>query len=149
MCCVWTAYQWRMDYAHVAHMTHEWRCHCVWCRVGEPDNCVSTAQVAYAQRTSNSPCTRWSMSVHLTYARRSTRFYGVWLAYVQRMGCVHAKLINTSHYILVVTLANVWAVNVTFRWPIQYQNVQFKLSNLISHVHHRNDVVLISGRMIG
>ena len=53
MCCVSTAYQWRMGDAHAAHMAYEWRCHCVWCRVWEPDHCVSTAQVAYAQRTSH------------------------------------------------------------------------------------------------
>ena len=51
MCCVSTAYQWRMGGAHAAHMAHEWQCYCVWRRAWEPDNCVSTAQVAYAQRT--------------------------------------------------------------------------------------------------
>ena len=51
MCCVSTAYQWRMGDAHAAHMAYEWRCHCVWSRVWELDHCVFTAQVAYAQRT--------------------------------------------------------------------------------------------------
>ena len=53
MCCVSTAYRWRMGDAHAAHMAYEWRCHCVWCRVWELDHCVFTAQVAYAQRTSH------------------------------------------------------------------------------------------------
>ena len=53
MCCVSTAYRWRMGDAHAAHMAHEWRCHCVWCRVLELDHCVFTAQVAYAQHTSH------------------------------------------------------------------------------------------------
>ena len=53
MCCVSTAYQWRMGDAHAAHIAYEWRCHCVWCRVWELDHCVFTAQVAYAQRTSH------------------------------------------------------------------------------------------------
>ena len=96
----------------------------------------------------------WPLHIHgasgvqPTYAPRSTRFYGVWRAYVQRMGCVHAEPMNTPHYILVVTLANVWAVNMTFKCSVEYLNVQINLSNLISHVHHRNNVVLITGRMI-
>ena len=46
-----------------------------------------------------------------------------------------------------------WPVNVTFKcpysWKHMYLNFQLHLSNLISHVHHRNDIVLITGRMIG
>ena len=61
-----------------------------------------------------------------------------------RMGCVHAKLINTHHYM--------WGVSVTFKWPCSlkhmYLNVQFHLSNLIWHVYHRNDIVLTTGRII-
>ena len=64
--------------------------------------------VAYENLTIAYPRREMRMhSAHPTYARQSTRFYGVWRAYVQRMGCVHAESINTSHYILVVTLANV------------------------------------------
>ena len=37
----------------------------------------------------------------------------------------------------------------TFKRSVEYLNVKINLSNLISHVHHRNDVVLITGRMIG
>ena len=90
MCCVSTTYQWRMGDAHAAHMAYERRCHCVWCRVWEPDHCVSTAQVAYAQRT---PHVRAAINAILW------RMAGVWRAYVQRMGCVHAEPINTSLYI--------------------------------------------------
>ena len=53
MSCVSTAYGWRMDDAHAAHMAYEWRCHCVWCRVWELDHCVFTVQVAHTQRTSH------------------------------------------------------------------------------------------------
>ena len=51
MRCVSAAYQWHMGDAHAAHMAYEWRCHCLWCRVWDPDHCVTTVQVAYAQQT--------------------------------------------------------------------------------------------------
>ena len=132
MCCVSTAYRWRMGDAHATHMAYEWRFHCVWCRVWELDHCVFTAQVAYARRTSHVRAAvnaiRWRMAGVCTF----------------RMGCVHAKLINTPHYMR--------GVSVTFKWPCSlihmYLNVQFHLSNLIWHVYHRNDIVLITGRII-
>ena len=124
-CVAYQLYQWRIGDAHAAHMAYEWRWHCVWCRVWELDHCVFTAQVAYAQRTSHERA-------------------GVWRAYVQRMGCVHAELMNTPH--------NMWAVNVTFKcpwsWIHMYLNVLFHLSNLIMHGYHRNEIVLITGRII-
>ena len=64
------------------------------------------------------------------------------------MACVHAEPINTPHSILVVMLANVWAVNGTCKCPVEYLNVQFNLANLISHVHRKNDTVLITERMV-
>ena len=55
---------WNISGATISHvlrincvsMAHGWctcgaQCYCVWRRAWEPDNCVSTAQVAYAQRT--------------------------------------------------------------------------------------------------
>ena len=134
------AYQLSINGAWVTHMQHIWRM-----------NGDTTAyDVGYENLTIAYPWRKWrTHSVQPTYARRSTRYYGVWRAYVQRMGCVHAEPINTPHYILVVTLANVCAVNMTFKCSVEYLNVQINLSNLISHVHHRNDVVLITEIMIG
>ena len=130
------AYQLRIDDAWVTHMRRIWRM-----------NGDATAyDVAYENLTTIAYSRRkWRMhSVHPTYARRSTRFYGVWRAYVQCTGCVHTELINTPHHIRVV--------NVTFKcpcnWIHMYLNVQFHLSNLISHVYHRNDIVLTTGRII-
>ena len=133
LACV--AYQLRIDDAWVMHMRR------IWCMDGDAtayDVAYENLTIAYSRR-------KWRIhSEHPTYARRSTRFDGTWRAYVQRMGCVHAKLINTPHYM--------WAVSVTFKWPCSwihmYLNVQFHLSNLISHVYHRNDIVLITGRII-
>ena len=129
------AYQLRIDDAWMTHMRRIWRM-----------NGDATAyDVAYENLTIAYSWRKWRMhSKHPTYAQRSTRFDGAWRAYVQHMGCVHAKLINTPHYM--------WAVSVTFKWPCSwihmYLNVQFHLSNLISHVYHRNDIVLITGRII-
>ena len=133
------AYQLRINGAWVTHMQRK-------CRM----NGDATAyDVAYENLVIAYPRRKWRMhSVHPAYTRRSTRFYGVWWAYVQRMGCVHAEPINTPHHILVVMSANVWAVNVTFKYSFEYLNVQINLSNLISRVHHRNDIVLITGEMI-
>ena len=80
MCCVSTAYQWRMGDAHAAHMAYEWRCHCVWCRVWELDHCVFTAQVAYAQRTSHERAAvnaiLWRMAgVCIAHGLRTCRTY--------------------------------------------------------------------------
>ena len=130
----------RINCLSMTHMQRIWRI-----------NGDATAyDVGYENLTIAYPWRKWrTHSVQPTCARRSTRFYGVWRAYVQRMGCVHAEPINTPHYILVVTLANVWVVNMTFKCSVEYLNVQINLSNLKSHVHHRNDVVLITERMIG
>ena len=129
------AYQLRIDGAWVTHMLRIWRMN------GDAtayDVAYENLTIAYLRR-------KWRMhNVHPTYARRSTRFYDVWRAYVQRMDCVHAEPINTPHYM--------WAANVTFKclcsWIHMYLNVQFHLSNSISHVYHSNDIVLITGRMI-
>ena len=101
--------------------------------------------VAYENLTIVYSGRKWRMhSEHPTNVRRSTRFHGVWRAYLSRMGCVHAELMNTPH--------NMSAVNVTFKcpcsWIHMYLNVLFHLSNLIMHVYHRNEIVLITGRII-
>ena len=123
-------------------MTHGWRnMRHIWRMNGDAtvyDVANENLTIAYSRR-------KWRMhSVHPTNVRRSTRFYGVWRAYVQRMGCVHAKLMNTPH--------NMWAVNVISKcpcsWIHMYLNVLFHLSNLIMHVYHRNEIVLITGRII-
>ena len=74
------------------------------------------------------------------------------MAYGGRMGSAYKlRTCRTYKY----TSSYMWPVNVTFKCPcswkhnIMYLNVWFHLSNLISHVYHRNDVVLITGRMIG
>ena len=91
------------------------------------------AQVAYAQRTSH-VCTAVNTILW--------RMAGVWAAHWLRT-CRTYKF--TSSYM--------WPVNVTFKcpcsWKHMYLDVQFHLSNLISHVYHRNDVILTTGRMIG
>ena len=80
------AYQLRINDAWVTHMRRIWRMN------GDAtayDVAYENLTIAYSRR-------KWRMhSVHPTNARRSTRFYGVWRAYVQRMGCVHAELMNT------------------------------------------------------
>ena len=86
MCCVSTAYRWRMGNAHAAHMTYGWRCHCVCCRVWELDHGVFTVQVACAQRTS-----------HVRSAVNAI----LWR--MMGMGCVHAEPINAPHFI-----CNMW-----------------------------------------
>ena len=129
------AYQLRINDAWVTHMRRIWRM-----------NSDATAyDVAYENLTIAYSRRKWRMhSVHPTNVRRSTRFYGIWRAYVQRMGCVHAELMNTP--------PNMWAVNVTFKCPCSWihmcLNVLFHLSNLIMHVYHRNEIVLITGRII-
>ena len=82
--------------------------------------CIKCASMAHWWRTCGAygvwmamplcmmSCMRTRHSVHPTYARRSTRFYGVWWAYVQRMGCVHAEPINT-YYICELWM---WHLNV-------------------------------------
>ena len=75
MCCVSTAFQWRMGNAHAAHLAYEWRCHCVWCRVWELDNCVFTAQVAYAR-------TRGGQHDSMAYGGR---MYSAWAAYMPNL----------------------------------------------------------------
>ena len=55
--------------------------------------------VAHENRIIAYPQRKWRMhSVQPTYARRSTRFYGVWRAYAKRMGCIHAAPRNTAHF---------------------------------------------------
>ena len=130
------AYQLRINDAWVTHMR----------RILRMNGDVTAYDVAYENLTIAYLRRKWRMhSAHPTSARRSTRFFGVWRAYVQRMGCVHAELMNTPH--------NMWAVNVTFKcpcsWIHMYLNVLFHLSHLIMHVYHRNEIVLITGRIIG
>ena len=131
------AYQLRINDAWVTHMR----------RILRMNGDATAYDVAYENLTIAYSRRKWRMhSVHPTNARRSTRFYGVWRVYVQRMGCVHAELMNTPH--------NMWAVNVTFKCSCSwihrsmYLNVLFHLSNLIMHVYHRNKIVLIIGRII-
>ena len=120
----------RINCVSMIWVTHMWR---IWRMNGD----ATAYDVAYENLTIEYARRKWRMhSVHPTYARRSTRFYGVWRAYVRRMGCVHAEPINTPHYI--------WAANVTFKcpcsWIHMYLNIQFHLSNFISHVYHRHDM---------
>ena len=83
------AYQLRIDGAWVTYMRRIWRM-----------NGDATAyDVAYENLTMAYSRRKWRVhSVHPAYARRSTRFYGVGRAFVQRMGCVHAEPINTPHF---------------------------------------------------
>ena len=92
------AYQLRIDDAWVTHMRRIWRM----------DGDATAYDVAYENLTIAYSRRKWRIhSEHPTYRRRSTWFDGAWRAYVQRMGCVHAKLINTPHYM--------WAVSVIFK----------------------------------
>ena len=84
-------------------------------------------------------------SVHPTYTRRSTRFYGVWRAYVQCMGCVHAEHITAPHYIYELWM---WISNVQLHSYVSNYPVSFAIWYGI-YIYHRNDKVLITGRMIG
>ena len=94
------AYQLRIDGAWVMHMRRIWRI----------DGDAPAYNVAYKNMTIACSRRKWRMhNVHPTYARRSTRFYGVWRAYGQRMGCVHAETINTPHYICDLWM---WHLNV-------------------------------------
>ena len=84
------AYQLRIDGAWVTHMR------CIWRINGD----ATAYDVAYENLTTACSRRKWRMhSIHPTYARRLTRFYGIWRAHVRRMGCVHAKPINTPYYI--------------------------------------------------
>ena len=96
MCCVSTAYQWRMGDAHVAHMAHDWRCHCLWCRVWEPDHWVSPVQVAYTQGTS-----------HILAAINAIIWRTVGICTVH--GLPTCRTYKHTLYM--------WAVNVTFKCP--------------------------------
>ena len=102
------AYQLRINGAWVAHMRRTWRMN---------DNATAYG-VAHENLIIAYPRRKWRMhSVQPTYARRLTRFYGVWRAYAQRMGCVHAAPINTAHSFLrnhsIFVAARVRTVNVT------------------------------------
>ena len=99
-CCVSTEFQWRMGDAHVAHMAHEWRCYCVWCRVWQPYHCVSTAQVAYAQHTSH---VRAAINAILWRTRSVCTAH--WL-----------RTCGTYKY----TSLYMWDVNVTLKCSVEY-----------------------------
>ena len=115
MCCVSTADQGHMGDAHAAHFAHEWWCHCIWCRVWEPDHYVSTPQVVYAQRTSHVCAAIIAILWRMT-----------------GMCTVHGlHTCRTNKCISYITLANVWAVNVTFKCPVHNLKVQLNFSNLI------------------
>ena len=81
------------------------------------------------------PCMHSDQRDSMVYGRH---LYSAWAAYMP-------NLWNTPHSILVVTLANVWTVNGMCEYPVEYVKVQFNLANLISHVHHRNSIVLKTG----
>ena len=98
MCCVSTvhrmAHGWRPCGAYGALMIYVWYTY---------DVAYENLTIAYSRR-------KWRMhSVHPTYARRSTRFYGVWRAYGQRMGCVHTEPRYTLHYVCDLWM---WHLNV-------------------------------------
>ena len=63
------------------------------------------------------------------------RMYSAWAAYTCR----------TYKYTSCYSCGN---VNVIFKCPVEYLNVQFNLANFISHLNHRNDIILITVRMI-
>ena len=117
MCCISTAYQWRMGDTHAAHMTYEWRCHCIWCHVREPNLCVSMAQVAYTQRTSHIGA---AINVILW------RMAGVCTAHGLRTcrTCKHTYM---------------WAVNVTFKCPVGY--ICLYMSSLICLIWYRMCII--------
>ena len=74
------AFQLRINGEWVTHIRRIWRMNGDATAYGVA---YENLNIAYTRR-------KWRVhSVHPTYARRSTRFYGVWRAYVQRMGCVH------------------------------------------------------------
>ena len=99
-CFVCVAYQLRINGPWVTHMRR------IWHMDGDATAYDENLTIAYPGR-------KWRIhSVHPTYAWRSTWFYGVCWAYVQRMVCVHAKPTNTPHYM--------WALNVTFKCPVEY-----------------------------
>ena len=132
MCCVSTTYRWRKGDAHAAHMAYEWRCHCASCRVWELDHCVFMTQVACAQRTSHVRAVvnaiLWRMvGVCTAHGLRTCRTYKYTSLYVS-CGCDISKC--------------------PCSWIHMYLNVLFHLSNLNSHVYHKNDIVLMTGRMI-
>ena len=134
MCCVPTTYQWHMGAAHAVHLANEWQCHCVWCRIWEPDQCISTAQVAYAQHTSHERVAinaiLWSMaSVCTAHGRRTCRTYKY-----------------TSLYSCGNVMCGLWMRHLNVQL---ISKVQFNLANLISHVHHSNNIALVIGKMIG
>ena len=88
-CFACVAYHLRINGAWVMHMPR------IWFMNGD----ATAYDVAYENLTIANPWPEWHMyRVHPTYALRSTRFYGIWWVYVQRMGCVHAEPKNT-HYI--------------------------------------------------
>ena len=70
------------------------------------------------------------------------RMYSAWAAYTRR----------TSKYTPFYSCGNV-SKSVSCGWrfkcPVEYLNVQFNLANLITHVNHRNDIILITVGMIG
>ena len=93
---------WNISGATISHvlrincvsMAHGWR---TWRMNGN----ATAYGVAHENLIIAYPRRKWRMhSVQPTYARRLTRFYGVWRAYAQRMGCVHAAPINTAHSFL-------------------------------------------------
>ena len=134
MCCVSTAYQWRMGNVHAELMAYEWRCHCVCCRVWELDHGVFTVQVACAQ--------------HIYHVRASVnailwRMVGVCIAHG-----LHTCRNNKYTSFLFYVSCDCDVSKCPCSWIHMGLNVQFHLSNLISHVYHRNDIVLIRGRMI-
>ena len=119
----------------------------IWCMNGD----ATVHDVAYDNLNIAYPRRKWRMHGVETQVRAAInsilrRMVVVCTAHGLR---THAEPLNTPHSILVVTLANVWAVDVRLKCPVEYLNVQFNLANLISHVNHRNDIILITVVMIG
>ena len=105
-CFACVAYHLRINGAWVMHIPR------IWFINGD----ATAYDVAYENLTIAYPWREWHMhSVHPTYALRSTRFYGIWWVYVQRMGCVHAEPKKYTLYL--------WAVNVTFKWPCNARGI--------------------------
>ena len=95
----------------------------------------------------------WILRIHGTS--------GVCIAYIPRTRCdqldstayggrmCSAWAVYTCRTYKYISFYSCGNVNVIFKCTVEHLNVQFNLANLISHVNHRNDIILITVRMTG
>ena len=91
---------------------------------------------------------------HATHMAYECRCHCVWFRVWELYHCIFTAQVafaqRTSHVCAAVNAIR-WR-SVAYKWPCNwihmYLNVQFHLSNLIPYVYHRNDIVLITGRII-